>query len=267
MKIAFLGAGNMGSALVLGALKAKVLKAGQVTAFDVSADALKALKRKSGVKTAGESSQAAVGADYIFLCVKPQQMAGLLSELKGRISSKQCLVSIAAGVTTGRIEAAFSPSSVAVVRVMPNTPAMVGEGASAVCGGRHAKPAQVKFALKFFSSVGKAVELPESAFDAVTAVSGSGPAYIFYLAESLIEAAQAGGLSSEAAQVLARQTILGAAMMLGGKESPQDLRRKVTSPGGTTEAALRHLEAGRWKEIFVEAVRKAKERSEELGKL
>lgn len=267
MKVAVLGAGNMGSVLILGALKAKVLKAGQVTAYDMSVEALRALKKRAAVKLAKDSAQAVEGADYIFLCVKPQQMAGLLGEIRDRVSSKACLVSIAAGVKTGRIESILSPRVAAVVRVMPNTPALLGAGASVVCGGKHAKPAHIKFALKFFSAVGKAVVLPEAAFDAVTAVSGSGPAYVFYLAEALMEAGEANGLSNEAAQLLVRQTILGAARMLEGKESPQDLRRKVTSPGGTTEAALRRLEAGRWKEIFVEAVRKAKERSEELSKL
>lgn len=267
MKVTFLGAGHMGSALILGSLKAKVLKASQVTVYDLSSEALGTLKKRAAVKFAKDSAHAAAQADYIFLCVKPQQMAGLLEEIRKNISSAACLVTIAAGVKIGKIESILSPKTVAVVRVMPNTPAMISAGASAISGGKYAQPAHIKFVLKFFSAVGKAIVLPESEFDAVTAVSGSGPAYVFYLTESLIEAGEAIGLSNNAAQVLTRQTILGAAQMLQGPDTPQDLRLQVTSPGGTTEAALRHLEKGKWKEIFVEAVRKAKERSEELSKI
>lgn len=267
MKIAFLGAGNMGSALIRGALKAKAVKAKDVTAFDVQSDALARLKKAAGIRSAKSNADAVSAANYIFLCVKPQQMAEVLAGIKGRISPKQCLISIAAGVRTEKIEAAFGPAPVSVVRVMPNTPAMIGFGASAVCGGKAAREADIRFAIKFFASVGKAVRVSEEAMDAVTALSGSGPAYVFYLAEALLKAARAEGLASDAAKVLIEQTLLGSARMLGGKDSPSQLRRKVTSPGGTTEAALRHLEESKWAETFVEAVRRAAERSRQLSRL
>ncbi|OGR85594.1 MAG: pyrroline-5-carboxylate reductase [Elusimicrobia bacterium RIFCSPLOWO2_01_FULL_54_10] len=257
----------MGTALMLGAVKAKILKPAQITAFDVNEDALKTVKKKAGVKIAGNVQVVVPSADYIFICVKPQQMNGLLTDLKGSVSDTQCLITIAAGVKTGKIEAAFSPQRIPVVRVMPNTPALLGEGASAVCGGKYAKPAHIKFAVKFFSAVGKAVVLPESAFDAVTAVSGSGPAYVFYLAEALASAARAEGLPDAEARILVDQTLLGAAKMLAEGKPPEELRQNVTSPGGTTEAALKHLEAAGWKRIFEQAVRKARERSDELSKI
>ena len=267
MKIAFLGAGNMGSALIAGAVRAKILKTSQVTAFDIKTEILAGLKKKTGVRTVKTVREAVDGADYIFLCVKPQQMGELLAEVRDCIVARQCLVSIAAGVRTEKIEKAFAPRSVSVVRVMPNTPALLGFGASAICGGKAAKPAQVKFVQKFFSAVGRTVTLPESAFDAVTAVSGSGPAYVFYLAEALAQAAASERLPAHEAAVLINQTILGAAQMLFGKDAPDELRKKVTSPGGTTEAAVQHLTDQKWREIFVEAVRKASERSRELSKI
>ncbi len=266
MKIAFLGAGNMGNALIQGAIKAKVIKASQISVFDINPAIVKGLK-KSGARLAKTATEAAKGADYVFLCVKPQQMSELLSGIRETVTAKQCLISIAAGVTTDKIENAFLPKKISTVRVMPNTPAMLGLGASAVCGGKYARNPQVAFARKFFSAVGKAVVLPESAFDAVTAVSGSGPAYVFYLAEGFLKAAKSEGLDGEAAKILIHQTILGAAQMLQGGEAPEALRRKVTSPGGTTEAALRHLEEKGWLNVFIKAVQKAALRSRVLRKV
>ncbi len=266
MKIAFLGAGNMGNALIQGAVKSKVAKPSQISVFDINPAIIKGL-RKSGVKIAKTAAESVKGADFIFLCVKPQQMTELLNGIRDSVSKKQCLVSIAAGITTEKIEKIFDGNKISVVRVMPNTPAMVGLGASAVCGGKHARPAQVKFVLKFFSGVGKTVLSAEKDFDAVTAVSGSGPAYVFYLAESFAKAAESEGLDKKAADILIRQTILGAAKMLESQVEPSELRRRVTSPGGTTEAALRHMQENEWQEIFVGAVQKASQRSKELRQI
>ncbi len=265
MKIAFLGTGNMGSALIQGAIRAKIVRARDITAYDVRPEALAPLKRKLGIKTSKTAAQAIEKAGFVFLCVKPQQMKDLLSQISGQVRPGQCLISIAAGVPSGKIEKALEPKKVPVVRVMPNTPALIGKGASALCSGRHAKTSHLGFAKRFFSAVGKAVILTEDHFDAVTAISGSGPAYVFYLAESFQKACQALGLPAKESEILFKQTLLGAAGMIENGEAPEELRRKVTSPGGTTEAALKHLESQNWQGIFTEAVRKAKERSQELS--
>jgi pyrroline-5-carboxylate reductase len=263
LKVAFLGAGNMGSALLQGALKSRFLKSSAVSVFDVDAKKAKALARKLKVRAAASNAEAVKDADYIFLCVKPQQMGPLLEEVRDSVPAKACLVSIAAGVPTGRIEK-FFPRPAAVVRVMPNTPALVGRGMSAAAPGKNAKPAHLRFVTGLLRSVGESATVEEDLMDAVTAVSGSGPAYVFYLAESLALAAEAVGLPRQTAQQLARQTVTGAAKMLEGGEDPAELRRKVTSPGGTTEAALKHLSEQGWQTIFVQAVTKARNRSREL---
>lgn len=261
-KLAFLGAGNMGGALIQGALRAGLVRPRQISVYDVDRAKLKALSKKWGVAASASSREAARGADYIFLCVKPQQMRDLAGEIREDVTKRQCLVSIAAGLSTQILESFFG--NVPVVRVMPNTPALAGSGMTAVTRGRYASPRHQSFALRFFASVGKAVVLDEKHFDAVTAVSGSGPAYLFYLAEALQEAAARLGLPSAVAGLLARETLAGSGQMLKNGADPVLLRRQVTSPGGTTEAALRFLEAGGWKNTFVRAVRKAKDRSQEL---
>ena len=267
MKLAFLGVGNMGSALIEGALNSEIVKAGSVTAYDVRKESLLSLKKKLGIKAASSNRDAVLKSDFIFLCVKPGQMEDLLREIKPDLAQDQCLVSIAAGVTTEMIENALAPKKMPLIRVMPNTPALVGNGMAAVTKGRYASSKQIQFAVRFFSSVGKAAVLDETLFDAVTAVSGSGPAYVFYLAESLERACRGLGFSRQASETLVRQTLLGAGVMLSkDSRSARELRRNVTSPGGTTEAALRYLEEKRWSEIFVEAVKKAAERSRDLGR-
>lgn len=265
MRISFLGTGNMGAALIGGAVKAKFLKGPEIQAFDVDIAKLKSLKKQYKIRIFSSAKEALLNSDYVFLCVKPQQMGALLQEIASSLQKKQCLVSIAAGVATESIETAFSfPAR--VVRVMPNTPALVGAGMSAVAGGRFAKPADVKFIQRFFEAVGEVVILDESHFDAVTAVSGSGPAYLFFLAEALQQAAEKAGLPKSVAEQLTRATLQGAAKLLSKDVEPQELRRRVTSPGGTTEAAVSHLQSQKWPQIFVEAVQKARERSEQLRK-
>lgn len=254
----------MGSALLSGAVAAGILKAGDLFAFDVDKKKVAQLKKKVPIRTANSLQEACSGANFIFLCVKPQQMSELLLQIRNWIGTKQCLLSIAAGISTKTIESHFA-SPVAVVRVMPNTPALVGAGIAAVTKGRYAKPFHLEFAKRFFSCLGKTVVLPEKLFDAVTAVSGSGPAYLFYLTEALEQAAEKCGLKKSIACSLARETISGAGKMLDGDRSPQELRRAVTSPGGTTESAIKHLERKGWQKIFIDAVQKAKERSKELG--
>ena len=265
-RCAFLGTGNMGGALIRGAVRSGAVSAKDLSAFDVQKRALSRLAGDTGIRPAASAVRAVRGAGYVFLCVKPGQVAQVLGDISGTLERGQCLVSIAAGVPTDRIEKHFPGRRMAVVRVMPNSPALVGQGAAAVCGGRFASPAQVRFVKDFFGSVGTAVVLAERHFDAVTAVSGSGPAYVFYLAEALGRAAEVLGLPASEAADLVRQTIFGAGTMLARGGLPAEPRRQVTSPGGTTEAAVRQLAKSGWTEDLVRAVRKARDRSREISR-
>jgi len=189
----------------------------------------------------------------------------VLGDIGPVLHPRQLVLSIAAGIPSGLIETFFT-AHVPVVRVMPNTPALVGAGAAGVAAGRWAKPAHLKTAEQILSTVGLVVRVPEEAMDAVTAVSGSGPAYVFYVAEAMKEAALGLGLPPATADALVRQTILGAGRLLSSSaEEPQELRRRVTSPGGTTEAALGILEDGQLKSLFAKALTRAAERSKELS--
>jgi pyrroline-5-carboxylate reductase len=173
---------------------------------------------------------------------------------------------IAAGIPCAMIEKFLAPN-VPVIRVMPNTPALVGEGAAGIAAGLWAKPGHLKTAEQILGTVGKTVRVLEKDMDAVTAISGSGPAYVFYVAEAMKEAALSLGLSPQTADLLVRQTILGAGRLLSASaEEPQELRRRVTSPGGTTEAALKVMEEGQLKSLFAKALTRAAERSQELSR-
>lgn len=256
----------MGSALIQGALSSGFLKAQNITAFDVEKKRLEPVKKKFKIRTAGSSLEAVQKADFVFLCVKPQQMKELLREIRIAVRPKQCLISIAAGIPSLFIEQQFL-LKMPVIRVMPNTPALIQSGVSVLTKGRFAGSVHLAFAKRFFTSVSDVLVLPEKHFDVVTAVSGSGPAYLFYLTESLTQAARESGLSAKIADRLARGTVMGAAKMLKDGTSPEELRVKVTSPGGTTEAAVRYLQSKNWARHFVEAVQKAAHRSKELREM
>lgn len=264
--ICFLGVGNMGSALIEGALGSGKFKSQDITAFDMDSSRLDALVGVRGISKAQTALEALKGKNYVFLCVKPQQMSGLLTGISEHITLDQCLVSIAAGITTQTIEKHFI-HKVPVIRTMPNTPALVGCGMSALTKGRYASDSHLGFVEGFFSSVGQTLVFQESDFDSVTAISGSGPAYFFYMTEILMRSAEDLGFSKETASKLVLVTLQGAAKMLGQGQDPSEQRRKVTSPGGTTQAAIEHLKQQNWEQVFIEAVRKAKARSSELSKL
>jgi len=263
--IAFIGGGNMGEALIAGLLKSKQWKPNQIRVTDVRPEALTRLKKKYRVQTGSDNRKAVQGASIILLAVKPQQIRQLLSDVGSQLKSNQLILSIAAGISTATIES-FLASGVPVVRVMPNTPALVGAGAAGVAAGQFAKLAHLKVAEGILSTVGKVERVPESLMDAVTAVSGSGPAYVFYVAEAMKAVALELGLHAKAADMLVRQTILGAGLLLSQSEDePEVLRQRVTSPGGTTQAALEVLEQGGLKPLFAKALRRAAQRSQELS--
>ena len=263
--IAFIGAGNMAEALIRGLLTAKTVASSQLIVTDVRLDRLACLAETFGVRTMPDNAAAAAAADIVLLAVKPQQLSAVLENLKSQISNFKLLISIAAGVTTERIERELGGSP-RVVRVMPNTPALVGAGAAALAKGKHATDADLAAAEAILGAVGITARVEEKLFDAVTALSGSGPAYVFLVTEAMIRGAVEAGLGEDLARKLAVQTVLGAArLMAESGELPEELRRKVTSPGGTTEAALKVMADRQLAEIFVAAIQSATRRGRELS--
>lgn len=217
---------------------------------DVRPDALHRLKSKYKIRVNPDNRLAVDGADIVLLAVKPQQMPVVLEAIAPRITRRHLVLSIAAGITTSVIEK-FLTRGVPTIRIMPNTPALVGAGAAGVSRGRYATVRHENMARSILETVGIVVSVPEKLMDAVTAVSGSGPAYVFYLAEAMKQAGIELGLSATVADQLVRQTIRGAGLLLAqSPDEPQVLRQRVTSPGGTTEAALKVLESSRVKTPF-----------------
>ena len=263
-KTVIFGIGAMGGALVKGWIFSKMISPANITAVDVDADKCKKMAKQFKIKAATESSKALKGAGLILLAVKPQQMKELLTGAGVLFPSKALVVSIAAGVSTGQIEQNL-PQGCPVVRVMPNTPALLGEGMAAVASGSRAKASHMKLVLSLFAAVGKSVQVSEDQMDMVTAISGSGPAYIFHMIEAMNEAAVKGGLEKDIAKLLVSQTVYGAArMVLETGRSPEELRVQVTSPGGTTQAALTMMADKGFREIIHAAIDAAARRSAEL---
>jgi pyrroline-5-carboxylate reductase len=264
-KLAVIGTGNMGSAILHGVIGADLFEADDVIACDLVAEKVEALARALGIDVAPTASDAASTASTVLLAVKPQTMGECLSEVKEAVGPAHLIISIAAGITTGFIEERLGPA-VRVVRVMPNTPALVGAGASALCSGTHATNGDLAEAERIFGALGTVYNFDESLMDAVTAVSGSGPAYLFLFAECLAGAALTIGLPGNEAAGLVAQTLFGASKLLVESGEPASaLRAKVTSPGGTTEAAVSVFNERGFEEIVVAAVSSAFNRAKELG--
>jgi pyrroline-5-carboxylate reductase len=266
--LGIIGAGNMAEAIVRGLLRGNVLRPDQIIAADVSAERRRLFTNELGVNAVETNAQIAAAAPRcLLLSVKPQQMADVLTKLAVDLRNDTLLISIAAGISTAFIETHLGPGRRwRVIRVMPNTPMLVGQGMAALCRGKNAMPDDLAEARRIFECAAKVIEVPESLMDAVTAVSGSGPAYVFYLVEQMIRAGTDLGLSESDARLLASQTIAGsAAMLLASSDPPAELRRKVTSPGGTTQAAITHLDNRAVGQSIVEAVNAAAARSKELG--
>jgi pyrroline-5-carboxylate reductase len=259
----------MGSALAEGAVAARAISAGRVSVFDPDLAARRTARRLRLTLAASEAD-AAAKSDLVFLCVKPQQMGPTLDRIAALPAAdlkRRCFVSIAAGVPIERIERRLGAGT-PVLRVMPNTPALLRAGASAVSRGRHATARHEKWVKTVLGAVGDVFSVDETGMDAVTAVSGSGPAYLFYVAEAMTEAAVSLGLESALARKLVRQTIFGAGVMLRErKEDASELRAQVTSPGGTTAAAIAVFDREQLKSKIVSALRAAAERSAELARL
>lgn len=265
MTIGFLGGGNMAAALIKGILHAKVVPPSQVIVSDVKADRLAWLKETHGIETTTDNHQLVKQSDVVVLAVKPQVFDKVLDAVGGDFRTDQVLVSVAAGVPVSAMEARL-PSMARVVRSMPNTPATVDAGATAIAPGTHATPEDLEVARALFSAVGRVVTLDETLLDAVTGLSGSGPAYVMLMIEALADGGVKVGLHRDTALLLAAQTVYGSAkLLLETGEHPGRLKDMVTSPGGTAIAGLHTLESGGLRRTLIDAVEAATNRAGELG--
>jgi len=263
--IGFFGAGKMATALAKGFVKAGLVTPKQLIASDPSDAARAAFAREVGAKTTAVNAEVVKFAEVLILAVKPDQVTGALAEIRERFTDKNLLISIAAGVTLAKLEAGLGAGA-RVVRVMPNTPALVGASASAFALGQSALPADAELAQKLLSAVGVAFQVKESLLDAVTGLSGSGPAYVYLFIEGLSDGGVAAGLPRDMATKLAAQTVLGSAkMVLETGLHPAALKDMVASPGGTTIEGLHELEKGKLRGTVISAVRVATEKSKKLG--
>ncbi len=269
MRAGFIGVGHMGSALVRGMVRSGIVEPKNIWAYDKDSRKLSALRRSCGIRVARSNGEVARRSHVLFLCVKPGQISEVLSDASKALteaSSRTVIVSIAAGVPLARLQSGL-PMKTPVVRVMPNTPALLGAGAIVLSPGRWASSRDVRRVRRLFSTVGETAILKERYMNAVTAVSGSGPAYIFYLVEAMREACRALGLPAAVSERLCRQTVYGAGLMLKKLPTPARLlRTQVTSPGGTTEAAIRQLESAQVRRWIKKAILKAAARAEELAR-
>jgi len=264
-RLGFIGAGNMATALVGAVVGRRLLEPGHCAVYDVIDDKAQALAGRWGVRACRAPEEVLAVSSTVVLATKPQDLPAALASLRPRVRRDHLLVSIAAGVRTSRIEALLPPGS-RLVRVMPNTPAMIGAGAAGVAAGSQATAADMRAVTALFEAVGIAAEVPETALDAVTALSGSGPAYIFRFMEWVQAAGEALGLEAELARRFTLQTFVGASRLAAETgETAAELRRRVTSPGGTTAAALEVFESREVGAVIAEAMRRARDRSIELA--
>ena len=265
LKIGFLGAGKMATALAKGFVRAEIVFPKEIIASDVADIARNIFAKQTGANITAQNSDVLKFANVLILATKPDQAPTALAEIRDSFTKNHLLISIAAGVTLAKLEN-LSAAGVRVIRVMPNTPALVGEGASVFALGKSATAADGELAKKLFSAVGLAFQLKESLLDAVTGLSGSGPAYVYQFIEALSDGGVAAGLPCDIATKLAAQTVLGAAkMVLETGQHPGALRDQVTSPGGTTIEGLHALEKGKLRATVMNAVQAATEKSKKLG--
>jgi pyrroline-5-carboxylate reductase len=263
-RLGFLGAGNMSGALIKGLLHAGVAGS-QIAASDVKAERLEQLRATHGIRTTQDNHALMRDSDVVVLAVKPQVIDKVLTEIGAEVRPDQLVVSVAAGVPIDALEARLTPGA-RVVRAMPNTPATVQAGATAIAGGAHAREDDLRVARELFEAVGRVVVLDEGLLDAVTGLSGSGPAYVMLIIEALADGGVKVGLHRDTALLLAAQTVFGSArLLLETGEHPGRLKDMVTSPGGTAIAGLHTLESGALRKTLIDAVEVASKRAAELG--
>jgi pyrroline-5-carboxylate reductase len=269
-RIAILGSGSMGTAILSGLL-ASGFPSENVTITTKSVESAKKLADELGVNAISIAAQATAnkdavsGADVVLVAVKPAYVVEVLKEAAQSLSDDAMVISVAAGITTEAMEAVL-PSQVSVVRAMPNTPAIVGRAVTGVSAGSRVSDEKLETALDLFETVGRVVVLPETQIDALSTISGSGPAYVFYLIEQLTEAAQNMGFGEDVAAMLVEETFAGATELLSASnQSPETLRKQVTSPNGTTMQAVAVMEKAQLSKIFTEATKAALARAKEIA--
>lgn len=263
-KIAFLGGGNMAAAIIQGLVTAQKASPEHITVADIAPDRRAWLAESLNVATTADNAAAVRGAEIVVLAVKPQQASDVLGARQADMTPNHLLISICAGLPTGRLEQ-WVPAR--VVRVMPNLPALIQRGVAAICGGARATEADLAVTEQLFAATGTVVRVPEDQMNAVTALSGSGPGYVFAFIEALEAAGIAQGLEPATARLMAVETVRGAAELAAQTgEAPADLRRKVCSPGGTTLAGLAAMQANGLDEAIVAGMRAARDRAAELAR-
>lgn len=267
-RLCFLGCGNMGEALVSGLVLSGASRPEAIVCTDVREERLEELRTRYGVQTTTDNLEAVRASEVVIYAVKPQLMAEVLKETAELLDMSKLVISIAAGVQLRAIESLLQ-KELRLIRVMPNIAASVKESATALSAGKHARREDVELAMSIFNSVGKTVFLRENyLMDAITGLSGSGPAYIFIIVDALADAGVKMGLSRKDAQYLAAQTVLGSAkMLMETREHPGQLKDRVTSPGGTAIAGIHTLEKGGLRTTLINAVEAATLRSKELGEM
>ncbi|WDN90484.1 pyrroline-5-carboxylate reductase [Desulfosarcina sp. BuS5] len=276
-KIGFIGAGNMGEAFIGSIIKSGIFPPSSISASDINKEHLKFLKSQYDISVTDDNFRLFTESDIVILAVKPQQMVRVLSEIivqkAYNVTRRKLVISIAAGITIKKIEELlYGPldenqrGNLPIIRVMPNTPVLVLKGMSGLSPNRYVTQEELDAARTILEATGKALEFSEKLMDAVTALSGSGPAYVFYMVESMIKGGVDAGLTPEDSRTLSIATLKGAlALMEELKELPESLRAKVTSPGGTTEAAIQVMEDGGIKKTIIKAIAAAVQRSKNLG--
>jgi pyrroline-5-carboxylate reductase len=265
-RFGFIGAGRMATALGQGFVRAGLASGAQIVGSDPLASAAEQFAQATGGRSVADNRRVAAESNVVFLAVKPQQMAAVLADLRGVLGPSHLVISIAAGVPLAAISSALGLGP-RLVRVMPNTPCLVGQGASGYCLGPGATTDDAALVGKLLDAVGRAFQVDEKLLDAVTGLSGSGPAFVFMIIEALADGGVRMGLPRATAQALAAQTVLGAAqMVLSTGEHPAVLKDQVASPGGTTIAGIKALETGGLRAVLIAAVEAATLRSAELGK-
>ncbi len=264
-RIGFIGTGNMAEALIAGLLKVKFTAPEHIMAFDTDGERLRSVQKKYGIRKASDNNHLCSQCDPLIFCVKPQSMKEVVEEMADSLNPSKLLISIAAGVPLYTIET-YARKQLRLIRVMPNINVLVQEGASALAPGNLATEEDLKLAKAIFDCVGRSIIVHEPLMDAVTGLSGSGPAYVFLMIEALTDAGVHLGMTRPQALALVAQTMMGSIKLLSDTgEHPALLREKVTSPGGTTAAGLYKLEEGGLRKILMDAVIAATQRSKELG--
>jgi pyrroline-5-carboxylate reductase len=265
LMLGFIGAGKMATALAKGFIRAGLIAPGQVVASDPAEASCASFVGETGANTVSSNREVLRASNVVILGVKPSHVSAVLKEIGPVFTSEHLLISIAAGVTLSTLESGL-PAQARVIRVMPNTPALVGASASALAAGKAAQPEDTALAMKLFSAVGMASQVSEGLLDAVTGLSGSGPAFVYMFIEALSDGGVAAGLPRDLATQLAAQTVLGSArMVLETGLHPGTLKDMVTSPAGTTIQGVAALEQGKLRGTVINAVRAAADRARELG--